>query len=276
MSEKTNYYLFSIDLEDVRDFIPNGSKYRDAVTENILLYLQWLDKHQSKATFFCVGIAAEKNADLIKEISNRGHEIACHTHLHQPLTTLQPDTFRADIEKNLQTLYKAGAKEITGFRAPTFSLTKNCEWVYEILHSLNFKYSSSVLPAKNPLYGWEHFGSEKFMNGVYEIPMNIGMFPFRFPFGGGVYFRVLPIPLLRLLFKNAFSNDKTVLGYFHPYDADVKQEKFMHPNINNNFLYNELMYVGRKNLFLKLNSIMKTGCKIIRYDEYVNRKTKNQ
>ena len=52
------YYLFSVDLEDVRDMIDNGMQYKEAVVSNTHKYLAWLSKHKFKATFFVVGRTA--------------------------------------------------------------------------------------------------------------------------------------------------------------------------------------------------------------------------
>ena len=47
--------LFGIDLEDVRDHIPDGSRYQDRLGFNVERILRFLDDHQTKATFFTVG-----------------------------------------------------------------------------------------------------------------------------------------------------------------------------------------------------------------------------
>ncbi len=44
--------------------------------------LDLLDSHGAKATFFVIGEKAEVHPDLIREIIQRGHQIANHTHTH--------------------------------------------------------------------------------------------------------------------------------------------------------------------------------------------------
>lgn len=44
--------------------------------------LDLLNKHQAKATFFCIGKQIEKNPDLIKKILKQGHEIGNHSYTH--------------------------------------------------------------------------------------------------------------------------------------------------------------------------------------------------
>lgn len=273
MQSNTNYFLFSVDLEDVRENVVNGFSYQDRVEENTKLYLNWLKQKKSYCTFFTVGKIAERYPDLIKLIIDSGHEIACHSYSHTTLNHFDKASFKEDMEKNLNALYKAGAQKIEGYRAPVFSLTENTPWAHDVLIELGFKYSSSVLPAKNPLFGWENFGTKPKLinNKLWEIPITLGSFgPLNFPTAGGVYFRVFPWFVLNKNIKKCFDSKAPLLSYFHPYDADVKQEKFMHDGINNSRFYNFLMYYNRKNLFNRLNKIDKYDARIVPYSEYLS------
>lgn len=260
MSKPT--YLFSIDLEDVRMWMDNGSAYQERVIENTSAYLNWLNLNNIKTTFFTVGDIAERYPELIQEIAHKGHEIGCHTNNHKALDLQTKEEFKVDLEANMESLLKAGAKNLYGFRAPIFSLTEKTAWAYEVLKDLNFEYSSSVLPAKNPLYGWEDFGyAPRHIEGVLEIPMTLYKIAvLNVPIGGGTYFRLLPSFMINKGMKSISkqSDEQYVTGYFHPYDIDTKQERFMHPGINNSKIYNMLMYVGRKGVFSKLDRIKET------------------
>ncbi len=265
-------YLFSIDLEDVRLLIPDGKRYNERVVQNTLIYLEWLSKHGFKCTFFVVGNVAEIYPDLIQLINNQGHEIACHTHNHITLDKQSPEEFRKDIERNIEALIKAGAKMPKGFRAPVFSLTEKTKWAFKILSDLGFLYSSSVLPAKNPLYGWESFGMwpQIINDQILEVPMTLDRIgPLNIPFAGGIYFRVLPEFIIRKKFLKISKKHLPVLGYFHPYDIDVEQERFMHPGIKNNQVYNFLMYYNRHNVLKRLDKIINEGFTIIPYQDYI-------
>jgi polysaccharide deacetylase family protein (PEP-CTERM system associated) len=265
-------YLFSIDLEDVRFWMPGGLNYKERVPANTHAYLNWLRKHQAKCTFFTVGEVAEKYPSLIGEIISEGHEIGCHTNKHIPLDKQNSDEFKRDLAQNIEHLLKAGAKEISGFRAPVFSLISKTQWAYKILAELGFTYSSSVLPAKSPLYGWKEFGVRpRLVDGLLEIPMTVGTVgPLAIPYGGGVYFRVLPWSLIKAKIKKHRTATDPLLGYFHPYDIDTDQERFMHPGINNSRFYNKLMYYNRAKVFDRLDAILEKGFRICTYDHYKN------
>jgi len=266
-------YLFSIDLEDVRSMMPNGPSYRDGVTPSTQRYLHFLRQHDSRCTFFTVGDVLRSHPDLVRQIVDDGHEIACHTDSHIPLDKLGEDGFRKDCEAWLASARQLGINSVKGFRAPTFSLTERTPWAFSVLKDCGFTYSSSVLPAKNPLYGWPGFGqTPREMDGILEIPMNLdAVGPLRVPFGGGIYFRVLPNPVIQFMFRRAKRRETTVLGYFHPYDIDLGQERFMHPGINDSRFYNALMYMGRNRVFPRLESVLNMGYQIMRYDAFIAR-----
>ena len=262
-------YLFSVDLEDVRTMIPNGMQYPDRVEEMTRMYLDFLDKTGSKCTFFTVGNVLRSNSNLVEEIVNRGHEIAYHTDNHVPLPEQGDDGFRKDLDTYLNTCKQLQLPKPIGFRAPTFSMTNKTQWAYSILSEYGFTYSSSVLPAKNPLFGWKTFGeTPKRIGNLVELPMTLGSLgPVKIPFGGGVYFRVLPTFLIHQLFRQNVNKD--ILGYFHPYDIDTEQDRFMHPGLNNSWFYNQVMYLGRNSVFSKIESVLNLGYSIKRYDQFV-------
>lgn len=282
MSENLNssLFLFSVDLEDVRVRVSNGNSYTPRVEALVDEYLEFLDCYQAKCTFFTVGDIPKLYPGLVEKIISEGHEVACHSNEHLPVTGHSKEAFRKDVSENLENLYKSGATEIKGYRAPTCSITKDSSWAFEVLSDLGFSYSSSVLPAKNPLYGWEGFGQKprRMYNNLWELPISLRKSSFlTVPFSAGVYFRVLPFVFIEKSFKSYFKHNSPVIAYFHPYDIDTKQERFMHPEINENRFYNELLYFNRKNVFSRLHKIMKKHkAKIVTYKEYVSALEANQ
>jgi polysaccharide deacetylase family protein (PEP-CTERM system associated) len=269
------FYLFSVDLEDVRFAMKDGRRYAERVPDTVHRYLEWLDRRGFRCTFFVVGDAAEAYPSLIRAIVEAGHEIGCHTYRHIPIEKQTRDEFKKDLESNIEALRKAGARDISGFRAPMFTLTEATSWVYAILKELGFVYSSSVLPAKNPFWSWPGFGPDpKKVDGIWELPMTVKKIgPFVIPPAGGVYFRALPKFLIMRTAKKHLRSGRPLLGYFHPYDIDTEQERFMHPDIDDSRFYNFLMYHNRKKVFARLEALVDKGFRIIPYGEYVGRLT---
>lgn len=66
----------------------NWQFYESRVEKSINLILDLLDKYNSKATFFTLGWIAEKNHSLIREIVERGNELASHGYSHNILTSM--------------------------------------------------------------------------------------------------------------------------------------------------------------------------------------------
>lgn len=264
-------YLFSVDLEDIRFGMADGLKYKERVPANVHKYFDWLNEHGFKCTFFVVGDVAEAYPSLIKEIASEGHELACHMNRHINLDQLTPETFKVGLEANRAAVLRAVAVELKGFRAPNFSLIPSTSWAYDVLSELGFTYSSSVLPARNPLFGWADFGRRpRKVRDIVEIPMTVERVgPLRIPIAGGVYFRALPKICVRRSAKKYLKTDLPLLGYFHPYDIDLEQEHFMHPELDDSRFYNFLMYYNRKNVFRRLDALIKMGFTVCRYAEYV-------
>ncbi|MCI5149295.1 MAG: DUF3473 domain-containing protein [Candidatus Electrothrix sp. MAN1_4] len=255
-------FLMSIDLEDVRDWVQDGYSYPEAVPENTKKYLSLLRKLNVQATFFTVGRVARRYPKLIREIAEQGHELACHGDMHVQLEKLTPESFRVDLLKNIESLNKASGKtlNIRGFRAPTFSLTSRTAWAHEVLADLGFTYSSSVLPARNPLYGWPEFGEkvEQVDGKIWELPITLHSLPrLRVPIAGGVYFRVLPFSLTKWAVRKKIQQSEPVGSYLHPYDIDTQQERFMHPDLNEKHHLNMLMYLGRSKVLQRLTVLSK-------------------
>ena len=82
-------------------------------------YLDILDKYNIKATFFCLGPAAEANPELIQAIKNQGSQVASHTKTHgDPLSTLDPETLRSEITDAFASIEGAGGDATTVIRPP--------------------------------------------------------------------------------------------------------------------------------------------------------------
>ena len=80
-----------------------------------LQVLDILDRHQARATFFCIGALAEKYPELCREIVRRGHSVENHSQNHHTFFSLfGPMRICREIQDAQQTL-----GEITGC-APQF------------------------------------------------------------------------------------------------------------------------------------------------------------
>jgi len=265
------YFLFSIDFEDIRFLIKDGHQYSERLPILTDRFLDFFNKQNVKTTFFVVGDVARAFPSTIQKIADEGHEIACHSNKHTTIDKLTPSDFYADVKDNLKAINDCGIKKIYGYRAPIYSLTSKTSWAHEVLSDLGFIYSSSVLPAKNLMYGWHDFGENiKIVKNIIEMPITLYKTPFgSIPLVGGVYMRIMPYFIMQKVIQKKWENNLPILSYTHPYDIDTEQERFMHPEINNK-LMNKLMYVNRRKLLNKVEKILNIGGTIIPYHEYIN------
>lgn len=250
-------YLFGIDLEDPRPAGADTARPRARLAELIEPLLSFLRRRGAKATIFVVGDVARGCPEMIRALAGEGHEIACHSDRHLPLTAQDRASFRDDVLRCLDALAAAGVEQVRGYRAPSFSLTAETRWAHDALHDLDFLYSSSVLPARNPLYGWPGFGTRpRLVDGVVEMPMTLVHRFLALPLGGGVYFRNLPKALLRRAFA-ARRNGAPVTGYLHPYDVDEDGERIAFPGVGR--AGNWLLHRGRGDVLARLEMIAQLG-----------------
>jgi polysaccharide deacetylase family protein (PEP-CTERM system associated) len=274
MSTPAPLLLLGIDLEDVRLRMPDGDRFAERVPETVRQYLEFFARHGLRTTFFAVGDVVRAYPALLKEIAAAGHEVACHTDAHIPLDQLTPVTLREDLLRAHESFERAGLPRPVGFRAPVLSLVESSQWAYGVLAELGYRYSSSVLPARNPLYGWPEFGrAPRTIDGIVELPVSLLPAPLGLPFAAGVYFRALPYALIHLALSAAARRGQPVVGYLHPYDVDTKQERFMHPGINGSRFNNALMYFNRKGVFPRLASMVGMGYRTSTYLSAVERMT---
>lgn len=264
--------LFGFDLEDVLTMIPDGDRYERRVRINTLRVLDAIEECGMRCTCFTVGNVVERYPGLIGEIAARGHELACHTSEHLPLDRQDAASLREDLQRNRDALLREGASEVVGFRAPIASLTPATPWAFEVLAELGFRYSSSVLAARHPLYGWPGFGLEpqQMPSGVWEIPVSLSDLPvLNLPYAGGVYLRVLPFFLIRWLARREAARGRAVVSHLHPYDVDTEQERFMHPELGDSRLYNALMYVNRRGALGRVRALIAQGFEVMPFRDYV-------
>lgn len=188
--------------------------------------LDLLDRHDVKATFFVLGWTAERFPDLVREIARRGHEVGCHSYGHPEVFHLSRDEFRADSERALAALARAGVEKPAGYRAPSFSLTPPVHSYLRILAELGFRYDCSLFPVRHPRYGQPDSPRTPFVlgpepDGLVVIPMPTWRcLGGNVPFSGGGYLRLLPWPAFRFLRARARSQGVPAIIYLHPWEMD--------------------------------------------------------
>jgi len=243
-------WTFSLDLEDHRPNLDAEDRLPAAAGS----VRRFLNEHGIRGTIFVVGEVARSYPELVAGFAADGHEIALHGNHHVPLTDLDPDTFRAETEAGRAAVADVAGAAPVGFRAPTFSLVRETVWATEVLADLGFTYSSSVLPAANPLYGFPGTPRAPFVwpSGLVEIPIPIIRAGVALPFGG-TYLRVLPWPILSLALR-FIDVGPAPNTYCHPYDFDPGEPYWQPPETGR--FTSRLLWVGRRRMFSKVRRLV--------------------
>jgi polysaccharide deacetylase family protein (PEP-CTERM system associated) len=196
--------------------------YPSSVTESTELILNLLDVADIKATFFCLGWIAERHPDLIRRIHKAGHEIASHGYAHKVIYDQEPAVFREDVAKAKAILEEITGAPVLGYRAPTYSITKQTLWALDTLEELGFIYDSSIFPIRHDNYGIPdapRFPHRLSPRRLVEFPIstvNIGSA--NLPIAGGGYFRLLPYPVTRQGLKTITAQGHPFIFYVHPWE----------------------------------------------------------
>ena len=127
-----------------------------------------------------------------------------------------------------------------------------------MLADAGFTYSSSVLPARSPLFGDPTLPTTPFRwpNGLVELPCpvvragGVGL-----PYLGGVYLRALPGRGVEPRPGAASARDQLLWIYCHPYDFDPDEAFWVVPDAGR--LGSRLLWYNRRRTFAKIEAMLR-------------------
>jgi polysaccharide deacetylase family protein (PEP-CTERM system associated) len=231
---------FSVDVEDwyqVADFdavmpFETWDQYESRVGRNTDKVLELLAERDVKGTFFVLTWNAERHPDIVRRIQAAGHEVATHGYAHRIVYDQTAEEFRADVERAKKTLEDITGEPVIGYRAPSFSFTKQSEWAPDVLLDLGFRYDSSVFPVKDSLYGmpdaqrFPYVIRERDGRRLVEFPITTTVVMGRnLPLGGGGYLRVFPYLYMKWGMRRVNRDEGPAVVYIHPWEVDPEQPR---------------------------------------------------
>ncbi|MBN2210421.1 MAG: DUF3473 domain-containing protein [Sedimentisphaerales bacterium] len=229
-------YLISIDVEEYFQVEAAGlpphqwDGYEKRLEAPINQLLELLGRRNALATFFILGWVAEHEPNIVQTIARAGHEIASHGVSHQMIHRLDPEQFRVELRESRRRLEDLSGKPVMGYRAPTFSVTRQTAWAVDILAEENYLYDSSVFPVHHDRYGvpdappGPHRAQGPAGNIILEIPpLTWRAFGENLPIGGGGYLRLFPVRLVDIAIQQRSKIHKTAAIYLHPWELDPGQ-----------------------------------------------------
>lgn len=177
------------------------------MNEGMPILLDIYKRYNVKSTFFFTGYIAEIFPDIVRMITDDGHEVACHAYSHSTELAFDVLTLNEQIEhlKKAKTILEdVSGQEVISFRAPALRVN---EHTVPALEKAGFRIDSSVAPQRFDMFF--SFGSMKKMkwlgaprkpyytrpgdlsrkggSGIFEIPVNAYVFPYI-----GTFMRIFP------------------------------------------------------------------------------------
>lgn len=199
------------------------------VEANVERLLEILDTTSARATFFTLGWVAERYPQMVQRIVANGHELASHGYAHLRATDQTQAEFRDDIVRAKRLLEDISGAAVIGYRAPSFSISNENLWAFDVLQEADYRYSSSVYPVRHDHYGIPDAPRFAYQSrpGLVELPLTTLRVGGRnWPAGGGGFFRLLPYRASRWLIRQVNANDRqAAIFYMHPWEIDPGQPR---------------------------------------------------
>jgi polysaccharide deacetylase family protein (PEP-CTERM system associated) len=213
--------------------------------------LQLAPMKKVRCTFFILGWIAKRLPHLVREIAARGHEVASHGQSHRMCNGLAGSDLRSELGDSKHLLEDITGKEVAGFRAPNFSIDDR---VLSILQESGYRYDSSYNSfslhgryGKISLNGNRAGIAHRIADNFFELPVsnlplstlvNLGTRSFRhfpLPWGGGAYFRIMPLSVFTTGVRSILKKDGAYTFYMHPWEFDSGQPKVGQASLGSRF-----------------------------------------
>ena len=187
-----------------------------------------------RGTFFILGWVAERSPALVRRIFDSGHEVACHGFSHQLIYLQSREEFTAETRRAKCYLEDVIGQPVLGYRAASFSITRDSLWALDVLIDCGFEYDSSVFPVRHDRYGIPGASHDPGRiaapsgRSIVEFPMSVAnILGMRVPVSGGGYFRLLPYWLTRAGLRTINERARRpFVFYLHPWEIDPEQPRF--------------------------------------------------
>jgi polysaccharide deacetylase family protein (PEP-CTERM system associated) len=143
----------TVEVEERWQAVPSCPEASPRATVAVARLLEVLASMGTRATFFVLGAAAERQPEVVQLIRSAGHELGCHGYAHRNIGGRTPEEFRADVRQGREALQDLAGTPIDAYRAPDFSVTPNCRWALDVLIEEGFVFDSSIDPARHDRSG---------------------------------------------------------------------------------------------------------------------------
>lgn len=232
MSEKAKIIL-TVDVEDnfTREELVDPSDwniYEKQVILNTRRVIALLKELNGDATFFVLGKVAERHPVIVKDIADAGYEVASHGYAHELMDRLSPEEFSNDVRRSLDILQRITQKEVCGFRARSFSITRSTIWAFTALEQMGITYDSSMTDVElSATTGRSPEAPREILHHkIIELPINTcSVLGKSVALSGGIAFRLMPYVFYKTLLKDFETSTHLPNIYFHVWEFNKDQPK---------------------------------------------------
>jgi peptidoglycan/xylan/chitin deacetylase (PgdA/CDA1 family) len=264
MEEKSTNKIavFSIDVEEwyhLEYFNNFNTDRTKSVMDGLYKFIQIVDKHNIKASFFIVGELIKTLIKTIKKLDIEGHDIGLHSYLHKRPVVQNINEFIKDTEDTILEIKSILPNNSFGYRSPCFAIDR--QRLDEII-KLGIKYDASKITQKeHPLYvnldldGFEKLEKDIYKKGSFKAfeVSTIKFLGINIPIAGGGYLRIIPWPLYIWLLKKYLKKSNFINFFIHPFElSDANFELPENTPLITKFRYN----YNRNKVEKRLNQII--------------------
>ena len=242
--------VFSVDVEDyfqVEAFTSivaraEWDQYPSRVEANTHRVLELLARKNVHATFFVLGWVARRYPGIVRAIADQGHEVASHGMTHRLIYRQSLDEFRSETIESKALLEDQCQKTVIGYRAATYSITRNSLWALDVLCDAGFIYDSSIFPVWHDKYGipdaprLPHRMTTPLGQEIVEFPITVLQCGrLRIPIAGGGYFRLFPYRFSKWALESVNRDGQEFVFYIHPWEVDPDQPRMREAGLTSRF-----------------------------------------
>ncbi len=207
------------------------SRFESRLERNAQRTLALLESYDVTATFFVLGWIAERMPEIVRDIAQRGHEIANRGYDHRCVRGMSPEAFREDLQRSHEALERASGMRVLGYRVGRQPFTSREFWALDILAQEGYAYDASVIPR----FWAAHDLARQRQMACYRLgDQALWEFPFTtwnglgwlLPISGGNYFRQLPHTLVKRAVASWHRRfDAPFVMSFHVWELDTCQPR---------------------------------------------------
>jgi polysaccharide deacetylase family protein (PEP-CTERM system associated) len=278
-------------LLDLLDSQQSAVSSQQLTSTNPIQNSKFKIQNSIKATFFVLGWIAERLPNLVREIQSRGHEVASHGYYHNLCNHQSAEDLRKDLIDSKEILEDITGAPVTGYRAPNFSINnealkiiEDCGYLYDSSYN---SFASHERYGQVDLKGYPRKGiAIKLSDNFYELPIsNLKLFKWLdsfktiqnskfkiqnliFPWGGGGYFRLIPLFIFSAGVRFILKKEGAYLFYMHPWEIDPEQPKVSEAPVFYRFRH----YVNLKKTCSKLTGLLRSldKCRFVTCSQYLD------